>query len=235
MLRRLAFAILAAAALLGASAPAAPLALTVHLVRTSFDLLDSVGIEVVVHNPSGSLRTLQFAQPTEYAIEILRGNDVLWSSLPPTPPPNVTFPPHSHSFGPGPTTLVVYDWNALTSKGRAPLPGKYAVRARLLSGNAPSASVTFSFDAPLPIAGIAKLKRGQEVTVSGRLDPTHRIFTDTSASVKLERGLPYAPVDTPLVIRGYPVDHLDGTRTLAPERWAPFGPPPTAQPAPSAS
>ncbi|MDH2909536.1 MAG: hypothetical protein PXZ07_05395, partial [Candidatus Eremiobacteraeota bacterium] len=72
MIRRL-FAPIAVLALL-AAAPQPPLALSLRFARTSFDLLDPVGIQLIVDNPSESRRDVAFASPNEYSITIYRGN-----------------------------------------------------------------------------------------------------------------------------------------------------------------
>jgi hypothetical protein len=93
------------------------------------------------------------------------------------------------------------------------------------------------FIAPLPTTALSKLKPSEEVTLAGRLDATRQILTDENGSVVLTRRLLPAPADFPVVIRGFPTDHPDGSRTFTFERWAPLGAPapaPTPAPTPTA-
>jgi hypothetical protein len=233
--RLVAPALLAVASLLlGATpAPAPGVGITVQTVRTSFDLLDTLAIEVVAHNPSSTLRNVTFAGPNEYAIEVSRDGTVLWTSLPPSPPPSVTFAPHTHAFGPGPTPIVLYDWNELTRDRWSPLPGTYTVRVQLLDAARPSASIDVKFTEPLPTTVLAKIKPNEEVTIAGKLDATQQFLTDANGSIALSRRLLAAPPDYPIVIRGFPTDHPDGSRTFTFERWASYGGPlPTPAPVP---
>ena len=110
MLPRFLVPALLASALLAAT-PAPPVGVTVEVQRTSFDLLDSLPIDVVAHNPSSTVRTCKFPQPSEYAIEVVGGEKTMWTSLPPSPPPGIVFGTHERAFVPGPTTVVVYEWN----------------------------------------------------------------------------------------------------------------------------
>jgi hypothetical protein len=225
--------ILVVAGLLGAS-PGAPASVdvTVQTVRTSFDLLDSLTVEVVAHNPSSTLRSVSFAQPTEYEIDVARDGRQIWTSLPPSPPPGVTFSPHARTFGSGPTPVVLYDWNLLTREHWSPLPGKYSVRVTLLDAARPTASIDVTFLQPLPTTILSKLKPNEAVTIAGRLDATKQFLADANGTLTLSRRLLTAPANFLIVVRGYPTDHPDGSRTLTLERWAPLGGPvPTPPPA----
>jgi len=231
---RLAAAGLACAAclLLGATPAPGGVNVTVQTVRDSVDLLDSVAIEVVAHNASSSLRSVRFAQPAEYAIDVLSGSQVIWTSLPPSPAPGATVPVHSRSFATGPTPMVLYEWNALASGRWSPLPGAYTVRVTLLDDARPTASVGITFARPLPTTALEKLKPGEEVTLGGRLDALRGTLSDANGSVRLTRRLLPAPPDFPVVLRGSATDHPDGSRTFTVDRWAPLGgPPPMPTPA----
>jgi hypothetical protein len=223
-----------AALLLGAAAAAAPspVSLSVQTQRGSFDLLDGIFIEVVAHNPAKAIRTVAFAQPAEYEIDVSRNGTPLWSSLPPSPPPAQTSVAHSRTFNAGATPVVIYDWNEVTAERWSPLPGNYTVRATLLSDARPSATTTITFVPPLPTTALSKLKPNEAVTMAGRLDATRRVLTDSNGSVVLTRGIP-APAGVPIVVRGYATDHPDGSRTFTFQRWASLGGPlPTPAPIP---
>jgi hypothetical protein len=219
-------AVLVLAALLAGatSTPSSPIGLTVQTHRESLDLLDGVFIEVVAHNASQAIRTVGFAQPTEYEIDVSRNGEQLWSSLPASPPPGQTYVPHTRALNPGATPVVIYDWNEVTSDRWSPLPGKYSVRATLLTGARPSATIDIVFAPPLPTTALAKLKPNEAVTMAGRLDATRKILTDSNGSVVLSRAIP-APPDVPIVVRGYATDHPDGSRTFTFQRWASLGGP----------
>ncbi len=223
--------LLAALALFAGAAPAKPaVSLALHVERTSLDLLDSVAIAVVARNPGAGAVTLQFPAPQEEVVEVLdRAGAVIWSSAASPPPRGVTFPPHSRGFVPGPTPVVIAAWNALTSGGWSPLPGHYTVRARLLNeGAQPEASAEIAFAAPLPPSALPALHAGEAVTLSGKLDPTKGLLAEGSAVAPLSVRINAAPAGVPIVVRGYPVDGRDGSRTFTPTRWAPLGPPPAS-------
>jgi hypothetical protein len=218
--------------LLGATPVRGPqIGVTVQTLRTSFDLLDAVTIEVIAHNPSSALASVSFPAPTEYEIDVSHDGQPLWTSLPPSPPPSVIFAAHTRMFNAGPTPLVLYDWNCLTSERWSPLPGKYKIRVTLLDVARPTTSVDVTFLPPLPTTVLSKLKAGEAVTIGGRLDPTRQYLTDASGTITLTRRLLTAPAGFPIVLRGYPVDHPGGSRTFTFDRWAPLGGPvPTPAP-----
>jgi hypothetical protein len=223
-----------AVGLLGATpAPVPPIGVSVQTQRTSFDLLDTLAIEVIAHNPSPAIRQIEFAQPSEYEIDIARDGRVIWTSLPPSPPPNVTFAPHQRPLVTGSTPLIIYDWNELTHDGWSPLPGTYTVRVKLLDASKATASIDVKFMQPLPTSVLDKLKPGEAVTIAGTLDATREILTDANGSIRLSRRLSLAPAGVPIVVRGFPTEHPDGSRTLTFQRWASYGGPLPA-PAPPA-
>ncbi|HTA39686.1 MAG TPA: hypothetical protein VK760_11440 [Candidatus Acidoferrales bacterium] len=226
-------ALLLAAVLAGATpAPPSPVGLSVQTHRDSFDLLDGIFIELVAHNPGKAIRTVEFAQPTEYEIDVVRNGVQLWSSLPPSPPPGQTYVAHARAFNAGATPVVIYDWNEVTAEHWSPLPGKYTIRAALLTAAHPSATTEITFVPPLPTTALSKLKPNEAVTMAGRLDATRKILTDSNGSVVLTRGIP-APPDTPIVVRGFATDHPNASRTFTMQRWASLGGPlPTAAPIP---
>jgi hypothetical protein len=235
-LRRIGFTLVAAAvALLGATpAPAPAIGVTVQTVRTSYDLLDTLAVEVIAHNPSSQLQSATFAQPIEYQIDVSRDGKLYFSSLPASPPPGVVYTPHARAFNSGPTPIVLYDWNGITRDKWSPLPGEYTVRVTLLDTARPSATMKVKFMPPLPTTVLSKLKPNEEVTLAGRLDATRSFLTDSNGTITLSRRLIAAPSDFPIVVRGYPTDHPDGTRTFTFERWAALGEPlPTPPPMPA--
>ncbi|MDE2482550.1 MAG: hypothetical protein KGN02_10210 [bacterium] len=199
----------------------AAITLSLQIARTTLDPLDGVNIEVAVHNTRSTPETVTFPQPQEYAIDVLRGTKVIFSTLRPEPP-GVTFPPHARTLPPGPSVLVVYIWNALADDGGAPGAGTYTVRARLLGEHVEAqAQTTIRFTEPTPVSALAKLKLGDEVTIAGRLDAGKTVLSDSTGSITLGHRLSAAP-DAPICVRGYVTKRLDGSRGFYVERWAPL-------------
>jgi hypothetical protein len=214
---------------------AAALTLSLELQRSTFDVLDAVDIEVVAHNPNKQPLSASFPAPSEYEIDLLRGSHVLWTSL--RPQPIVAhFPPHARSFMPGPNVLAVFIWNGLASDGTAPAPGEYTIRVRMLDGGAqPQATMPVRFINTVPVIAVAKLKVGDEVTISGTLDASKSRLTDGSGSIALMRKLPAAP-ETTIAVRGYLTTAPDRTQGFFVERWAPVSeipPAPVSIPSPA--
>lgn len=232
-----ALSLAALAWLAAAAAPAPPaLTVTVQAQRTSLDLLDSLPIVVIAHNPAAHVATVQFPAPAEYAVDVTRDGKTLWSVGPAPPPPGVTFPPHQRAFTPGPTTIVVLDWNELTTANFSPLPGTYAVTARLLTASPPPpATMKVTFAPPLPPSALPSLKAGESVTLLGTVDATHSVLTgETGASAPLNRKLIAAPPGVPILVRGYATDNPNGTRVFTMTRWAAYGAPlPLSTPTPA--
>lgn len=198
----------------------AAITLSLQLQRSSFDLLDGVDIEVAAHNSASSPVTLKFPKPAEYEIDIVRGNDVIWTSLSP-PPPGAIFPPHQRNLMPGPTVLVVYIWNTIAADGSTPGPGDYTIRARLLGDGATAqATAPLHFINPVPVSALLKLKAGDELTIAGHLDVNKQVLTDASGSIKLMKRLLAAPPDAVVAVRGYVTTMPDRTQGFYVERWA---------------
>lgn len=199
----------------------AAVTLTMQIARTTLDALDGVSIELAAHNASAKPATITFAHPEEYAIDVLHGSTVVWSTLRPIRA-GVTFPPHVRTIPPGPSVLVVYVWNTIENDGATPSGGTYTVRARLLGeGVSPTAQTTIRFAMPTPISALAELKPGDEVTIAGRLDDDKLLLRDSTGAIALGRKLPNAP-NAPIAVRGYVTLKTDGTRTFYVERWAPI-------------
>ena len=203
--------------------PAAPLHLSLHIMRNSLDLLDTLAISVVLDNPGSAPVPVHFALPTEYAIDVLRGDTTIWSTMPQEAPSTAHFPVHVHTLLPGANTLAVYDWNEVAQNGTSPAPGEYTIRVRLLeTGSQPVATTRVRFVAPTPISAIAKLPVGNAITIAGHLDPTRAILTDSTGSTTLPRRLIGAPLDATVVVRGYIVATRSNARYVFVQRWAPL-------------
>lgn len=197
----------------------AALTLSLQLQQTSFDLLDGVSIEVAAHNSGTAPVTVQFARPSEYAIDVLHDGRVIWSNAN-VAPLETSFPVHTRKFVPGPSVLVIYVWNGLENDGFAPDAGDYTVQARLLGINAhPEATATLHFAQPTPIVALEKIKRGDIVTIAGTLDLTKTLLSDASGAVELARPLLQAPIGR-IAIRGYLVRRPDRTQVFFIQRWA---------------
>ncbi|HUA09051.1 MAG TPA: hypothetical protein VMA98_07220 [Candidatus Acidoferrales bacterium] len=199
----------------------AALTLSLQLQQTSFDLLDGVSIAVAAHNSANTTATVKFASPAEYEIEVLHGNQVIWSNAT-VAPESTTFPVHARQFISGPSVLVIYIWNGVENDGSVPAPGVYTVRARLLGeGVTPQASAKVHFIDPVPIDALQKLKNGESVTIAGMLDPTHGVLTDASGSVTLARRLLSAPGGK-IAVRGYLLRRVGQPDVFYIQRWAPM-------------
>ncbi|MDQ2866399.1 MAG: hypothetical protein M3R51_09250 [Candidatus Eremiobacteraeota bacterium] len=200
----------------------AAIALSVALQRTSLDLLDGCSVQVAVRNPSRRAVDVRFLQPQEYAIDVLRGSDVLWTSAPRSTAQGTAIPPHVKRLASGLSVLAIYVWNEETGGGESLAPGDYIVRARLLGdGVTPQATVKLRFAAPTPIVALSSLAAGDAVTIAGRYDPASQTARDFSGFVKLSRRLTGAPPNRLTVIRGYIAVIADGTRIFSVSRWAP--------------
>ncbi len=196
--------------------------LSLQLQRTSFDLLDGLNIEVAVHNTAKTPATVRFPAPTEYEIDVVRGDDVIWSSMLPAPPHRETMPSHVKDFVPGPTVLAIYIWNETTKDNRSLAPGQYTIRARLLGETiAPQASLRVRFTDPTPVHGLSALHAGDEVTIAGQLDSAKQQLTDSTGSIRLSKKLLGAP-DATIAVRGYTTTLPDGTMVFYVQRWAPL-------------
>lgn len=201
---------------------AAALTLSLQLERTSFDMLDGVSIEVVVHNDTRHPVSASFPEPVEYAIDATRKGRTVWTSLVRSPHPEGV-PMHTRVFMPGPTILAVYVWNGIATDGTVPGPGTYTLQARLLDTAPPKpATAALTFIPPVPTSAIAKLKAGDEVTLAGDLDTTQTHLTDSTGTVTLLRRI--GRPDARVAVRGYIVERPDGSRALFVQRWGTIKP-----------
>lgn len=198
---------------------AAALTLSLQIAPPALDMLDGASIEVVAHNESGKPVQASFASPSEYEIDVMRGTDVVWTSLRPLPP-GAHFPAHGRTFMPGPTVLTVYIWNGLGDDGTTPGPGEYTVRAHLLTGAQPEASATLRIINPAPVMAVQKLKEGDEVTISGHLDANKGALTDPTGTIALMKRLVTAGAG-PVAVRGYLTTAPGGAKAFYVKRWAP--------------
>ncbi len=199
---------------------AVALSLTLQLERTSFDLLDSISVEVVAHNSSAKPTQVVFPKPIEYEISVLKDGAPIWRS-PTAQPLGVTIPAHTRTLQSGATVLAVYNWNEIEDDGSTPGPGDYLVRVRLLGATAqPDATLKVHFISPVPVSALAKLAIGDEVTIAGTLDETKGLLTDSTGSIPLLKRLPGAT--GVIAIRGYISLRQDHTRAFFIKRWAPM-------------
>lgn len=210
--------IVALAVLMGA-APA-PMTLALHVIRNGFDLLDVAGIQLVVDNPSQSVRQLQFAQPQEFDVRITAADGTpIFTTPNPTPPPGVAIAGHTHPIQPGANIFTTYEWNELADTRNSPAAGTYRIDVRVLSAPQLHASTTIRFIPPAPVSAVAKLKPGDELTVLGSVDAMGAALTDPTGTVALSRHLAVGAGST-VVVRGSIAVDANGTRQLVVERWA---------------
>ncbi len=201
---------------------AAALTLSLHVTRATLDILDAVNIEVVAHNPGKAPLTATFRSPAEYEIDLMRGPDVVWTTLHPEAP-GTHIPPHERSFHPGPNVMTVLVWNGLATNGTALTPGKYTLRARILAnGSEPETTVPIEFINTVPVSVVGRLRAGEEITVSGTLDDGKSRLTDPTGTLQLMRKLTAASPQTTIAVRGYLTAAPDQTPAFFVERWAPL-------------
>ncbi|MDP9025584.1 MAG: hypothetical protein M3N13_09450, partial [Candidatus Eremiobacteraeota bacterium] len=199
----------------------AAITLSLQLQRTSFDLLDGLSIEVAVHNSTQRPVDVHFAGPLEYAIDVLRNGNAVWTSVPPASEHPFAIPPHEKRLLPGPSVLGVYIWNEETRENASISPGDYTVRVRLLGQNAaPTATTNVRFISPTPVSALRALHVGDAVTIAGRYDVASQTITDATGSVRLTKKLLGAPVTEPTAVRGYITALSDRSRVFFVSRWA---------------
>uniref|UniRef100_E6PGN3 Uncharacterized protein n=1 Tax=mine drainage metagenome TaxID=410659 RepID=E6PGN3_9ZZZZ len=206
-----------------AAAPQPPLALSLRFERTSFDLLDPVGIQFIVDNPSDRRRDVAFATPNEYAISIYRGKKEIWHS-PAVSAQSSASPRNTHArnIPPGASVFVTYVWNALDLRGDSPAQGRYRVVATFAGlGARLQASRMLRFIAPLEPNSVAHLPVGSVATIAGRLDPDRDSIRSAGYSLPLSRIVRGIPAGRCIVVRGQ-VTSQRGVRGFAVSRSAPL-------------
>lgn len=201
----------------------AAIALSTQLQRTSLDLLDGLNVQVAARNSGARAIDVRFSQPVEYAIDVLRGNDVIWTSAPNAADRPVALPPHTKRLLPGTTVLGTYVWNEETRDNVSLAPGDYVVRVRLLADGGGVATTTkVRFIAPAPVSALGALHIGDAVTIAGRYDPAQQSISDSTGTVKLTKRLLGAPLGGTIAVRGYITAQPDRTRIFFVSRWAPL-------------
>ena len=215
-------ALVAALALL-AVAPQPPLALSLRFARTSFDLLDPVGIQLIVDNPSERRRDVAFASPNEYFITIYRGKKKIWhSARVSTSRAASSRGTHARNIAPGASVFVTYVWNALAADGTSPAQGRYRVVAEIEGvGVRLRAARTLRFIAPLAPSAVAALPVGSVATIAGTLDADRDSLGAAGHSLQLSRIVRGIAVGRCIVVRGQ-VTSLRGVRGFAVSRSAPL-------------
>ncbi len=221
MIRRL----LAPVALIAlvAAAPQPPLALSLRFARTSFDLLDPVGIQLIVDNPSDRRRVVAFATPNEYALTIYRGRVEIWHSAAVSTEKSTRFgKTHARNIPSGASVFVTYVWNALDARGASPSQGLYRVVATFAGvGARLQATRSLRFIAPLEPNSVARLPAGSVATIAGRLAPDRKSIRSSGYSLPLSRIVRGIAAGRCIVVRGQ-VTSLRGVRGFAVSRSAPL-------------
>ncbi len=204
-----------------AAAPQPPLELSLRFARTSFDLLDPVGIQLIVDNPGDRRRVVAFATPNEYALAIYRGRSEIWHSAAvsteSSPPLGKT---HVRNIPPGASVFVTYVWNALDARNTSPAQGRYRVVATFAGvGTHLRATRMLRFIAPLQPNSVARLPVGSVATIAGRLDPDRDSISSAGYSLRLSRIVRGVVAGRCIVVRGQ-VTALRGVRGFAVSRSA---------------
>ncbi|MGC8484285.1 MAG: hypothetical protein ACP5O6_01425 [Candidatus Baltobacteraceae bacterium] len=206
-----------------AAAPQPPLSLSLRFARTSFDLLDPIGIQLIIDNPGNRRRDVAFATPNEYALAIFRGGKELWHSAA-VSTTNAAAPgkTHTRNIPPGASVFVTYVWNALDARGKSPTQGRYSVVATFAGIDARlQATRMLRFIAPLAPNSVAHLPVGSVATIAGRLDPDRDSISAGGYSLQLSRIVRGIAAGRCIVVRGQ-VTALRGVRGFAVSRSAPL-------------
>lgn len=209
-------------ALLGVSAGGPTLSL--HLQRTSLDVLDVIGIQLVVDNRASKPVPLRFGAAQEYVVSIRPSKDIapVFTLPQQTPPPGVVIAGHVRALQPGANVLATYEWNELTDAHTAIAPGRYTIEVRALTNPELTAHTDVTFVAPVPVSAIEKLKLSDVITIAGRLDASGSTLTDATGSIALSKHLSAAAGATIAVRGSIAIDPQRGTRGILVERWAPL-------------
>ncbi|GAC1392185.1 MAG: hypothetical protein NVSMB31_10070 [Vulcanimicrobiaceae bacterium] len=202
-------------ALTGATAP-----LTLHadVKRTSLDLLDPVGIAIVVTNPGKQPVTAHFPTADTYDIAVSSGGKELWRWSAAHVSAQVL---RTLTFPPGKTTVVVHYWDEVVD-GRSLPAGNYTARVSLVDGKyRPSTEIALRFAVPLPIAAARKLPLNSATTISGtlRTKGTLMELVDATGSIGLSKRISMQDPTGRFVVRGYLVKE-NNELSLSVDRWA---------------
>ncbi len=206
-----------------AAAPQPPLALSLRFARTSFDLLDPVGIQLIIDNPSNTRRDVAFATPNEYALAIYQGTKEIWHSATVSKArPIAPGKTHARNIPPGASVFVTYFWNALDARGTSPAQGLYRVVATFTGiGVRLQATRMLRFIAPLAPNSVARLPVGSVATIAGRLDPDRDSIGASGSSLHLSRIVRGIAAGRCIVVRGQ-VTAFRGERNFEVSRSAPL-------------
>ncbi len=206
-----------------AAAPQPPLALSLRFARTSFDLLDPVGIQLIVDNPSDRRRDVAFATPNEYALAIYRGRKEIWHSAAVSTTGSATpGKSHARNIPPGASVFVTYVWNALDARGESPAQGRYRVIATFAGIDTHlQATRMLRFIAPLEPNSVARLPIGSVATIAGRLETDRDSISAGGYTLRLSRIVRGIAAGRCIVVRGQ-VTALRGVRGFDVSRSAPL-------------
>ena len=206
-----------------AAAPQPPLALSLRFARTSFDLLDPVGIQLIIDNPGNRRRDVAFATPNEYTLAIYRGRKELWhSAAVSTTNATTSGKSHARNIPPGASVFVTYVWNALDARGESPAQGRYRVVATFAGiGARLQATRMLRFIAPLGANSVAHLPVDSVATIAGRLDADRDSISTDGYTLRLSRIVRGIAAGRCIVVRGQ-VTALRGVRGFDVSRSAPL-------------
>ncbi|MDP9018688.1 MAG: BsuPI-related putative proteinase inhibitor, partial [Candidatus Eremiobacteraeota bacterium] len=195
-----------------------PLSLHADLKRASLDLLDPVGITIVVINSGKQPVTAHFPTADTYDIAIASGGKEVWRWSAVHASAQVL---RSFIFAPGKTTLVVHYWDELAD-GRSLAAGNYIARITLVDGKyRPFVELPIRFAIPLPIAAARKLPLNSAATISGTLRSKGTLMelADSSGTIGLSKRISMQDPTGAFVVRGYLVKE-NNELLFTVDRWA---------------
>lgn len=174
----------------------------VTLQREGTALLAPFTVAISLHNATGHMERLRFPTADLFRIDVLRGDDLVWSSVTGHKPIPIT---RQLDVPPGLLRLGQVIVDSTTDDRRALAPGSYTVRVAMLGTNfGVIVDKTVSFDPPETIAVALQTKPGTVITIAGEpyVDGGTPRLRDATGTIRLSR-IPSVRSPGPLVVRGF--------------------------------
>jgi hypothetical protein len=174
----------------------------VTLQREGTALLAPFTVAIALHNATGHMVRLRFPTADLFRIDVLRGDDPVWSSVTGHKPIPIT---RQLDVPPGLLRLAQIIVDSTTDDRRAFAPGTYTVRVAMLGTNfGVVVDKTVAFDAPESIAEALQTKPGAVITISGEpyVDGGTPRLRDATGTIRLSRALGIRSAGT-VVVRGF--------------------------------
>ncbi len=174
----------------------------VTLQREGTALLAPFTVAIALHNATGHMVRLRFPTADLFRIDILRGDDPVWSSVTGHNPISIT---RQLDVPPGLLRLAQVIVDSTTDDRRAFAPGIYTVRVAMLGTNfGVVVDKLVAFDAPETIAQALQTKSGSVITIAGEpyVDGGTPRLRDATGTIRLSRALGIRSAGT-VVVRGF--------------------------------